>query len=215
MSSSILLSLPPEIQHSIGDHLEVLDLQVLRMVNHHFRDMFPAATHAELLQVETHRKFLTCLACTRLRPAKAFTIEMIAYSRAPGQQEAHIRFCKDCGPPRCRDESMGAYGRWWEAHGVTYVRCASCYTIREGPGDKKVRVCLVCREENTAGEPGAKHENGVMGRNGVLFVQCLRCGETRKKDGERSRGLCQLCYEDDCETEYRRELERATKAAVV
>jgi hypothetical protein len=91
---------------------------------------------------------------------------------------------------------------------VIYVRCASCHLIREGPGDKKLRVCLVCREENKGGELGAEREDGVVGRDRAIFMQCLGCGDTRKKHGESSRGLCQTCYQHDCEKEYRQEIIR-------
>jgi hypothetical protein len=61
--------------------LACLNLQALRMANNPFHAMDPAATHAELLaQVETHLKFYTSLACTRLRPATVFTLEMITGS---------------------------------------------------------------------------------------------------------------------------------------
>jgi hypothetical protein len=80
----------------------------------------------------------------------------------------------------------------------------SCFWIREGPSDDKIRVCLICRGEN-AGEDGfAGPENGIIGKDGVLFERCLKCGETDREDeyGERPRQLCESCHSDDMEREY-------------
>ena len=81
-----LATLPPKLQLLIVSHCRVLDAQMLRMTNHHFHSLIPAATpkghsctaQAELLEAEDipwikEKGLLYCYTCDKLLQREKFS----------------------------------------------------------------------------------------------------------------------------------------------
>src|SRR5436190_4865017 len=71
-SSSILLSLPAELQLWIIDVCDIPSRLALRLTNQHFRALIRPPTHADLLVAEKtrwgeDRNLFSCMDCLRLR----------------------------------------------------------------------------------------------------------------------------------------------------
>src|SRR5436190_2212968 len=148
-SSSILLSLPTELQLWIIDVCDIPSKLALRMTNHHFRALIRRPTHADLLAAEKtpwgeDRDLFSCMDCLRLRRRCNFADAMTKGPKGKQGKEPQKRFCLYCGlnpKPRTTRYSLGSEVK---VGGERFVFCKACKRYDRGGGQAGSGLCILC-----------------------------------------------------------------------
>lgn len=148
-SSSILLSLPVELQLWIVSVCDIPSKLTLRMVNQHFRALINPPTHAELLEAEKTswaeaRALFTCMDCRRLRLRCKFADAMTKGPKGKRGKEPQKRFCLDCGLNPKPGMLRYSPGSEMKVVGERFALCRKCRNYDLAGGSAGSGLCVTC-----------------------------------------------------------------------